>query len=362
MQRRLADATATPPVERPPEPDLEPVFKKTLSENFSHWDRDGDARLTISELDHIMSGGFYGEWTEDAQDLPRAATLATVRRYSEFIGAADPYDGEGVTQSDLMKFSQGVSSVNEAFSKYLDEGRELQTRPIAMESIAPEHVAQGTVGSCVMLSTLIGLDEGALRAMIEPMKEGQFEVHFPDGSLETVPEPTLAERFYHAVGQDGDRWPAILEKAMGQKLFQEKRGEQRTLRAAIDGVDPERALEILTGGVALRVSLDEMSPEQTRRHLQDAFESGGPVICASRPEALSDFISVEELHNGIINSHCYAVLGYDQDTDTVTLRNPWHRKEWAGSGDGIDDGRFEMPLVDFYCSFRWVAGVQSASA
>ena len=275
-----------------------------------------------------MSGGFYGEWAEDAQDLTRAATLATLRRYSEVIGAADPYDGEGVTQSDMLKLSQGTAWINEAFSGYLEQGPNFETRPLASETISPAHITQGTVGSCVMLATLIGCSANRSWANYDLVQSDEpvQRVTFPDGSQETVTEPTLAERFYHARGLEGERWPAVLEKAMGQKLFHEKRSGERSLRSAIDGIEPERALEILTGRGAVKMSLDEMSPQQVRQQLAELVKRGGPVICGSRPRALGDFISVEELHNGIVNSHCYAVVGFDGET--VTLRNPWHRKEW----------------------------------
>jgi hypothetical protein len=85
------------------------------------------------------------------------------------------------------------------------------------------------------------------------------------------------------------------------------------------------------------------------------FTSGdGPIICGSRPTASRDFISVEDLHNGILNGHALTMLGYDEESDKVTLRNPWGHGEWIHQ-ESEDDGIFEMPLKDFYTSFRWMA-------
>lgn len=369
LQRRLSDPGAPEPPTSEPQT-LDQSFRSVVEESFNDWDRDGDGHLTFQEIDHVMSGGFYGEWLQDAENLNKAASLAVLGRYHTLLQSGDPYDGPGITVSDMAKISQGTASVNEAFHGYLAEAATFQKgEPLAEESIEPHQITQGTVGSCVMLSTLIGCSADHLRAMVVEENGKTVVVRFPDGSREEVTEPTLAERFYHARGGDGDRWPAVLEKAMAQKLFQEQRAGDRSLRSAIDGIDPERALEVLTGQTAVKYSLDEATLDQTREHLHRLCGNGGPerpvneptrqpVICASRPEALGDFISVEELHNGIVNSHCYAVLDFDPERDIVTLQNPWHRKEWRGSTDGNDDGRFEMPLLDFYCSFRWLAGVQ----
>jgi hypothetical protein len=194
----------------------------------------------------------------------------------------------------------------------------------------------------------------------EGSEPGSYDVQFPDGKKETVREPSLAERLFHSHGVDGERWPAILEIAAAQRLLEEGGQTKDGLRGVIEGIDPEFALPAMTGRPALRSSLDEISPSQTRELLRQGLSSGGPVICGSRPAANGDFINVEELHNGIANSHCYSIQGYDPESDRVTLQNPWHKGEWKFAQDGQDDGVFEMPLRDFYASFRWVTYAPAA--
>jgi hypothetical protein len=49
--------------------------------------------------------------------------------------------------------------------------------------------------------------------------------------------------------------------------------------------------------------------------------------------------------------HAYSVIGWDRATDTVTIRNPWGRRELRDANgkplDGTDDGVFKMKLADF---------------
>ncbi len=46
-----------------------------------------------------------------------------------------------------------------------------------------------------------------------------------------------------------------------------------------------------------------------------------------------------------VNAHCFTVLGYDSDAQTVTLRNPWGQPPQP-------DGVFRIPLTDFLPAFR----------
>ena len=336
-----------------------------VKDNFDAWDRDNDTRLELGEVDLLMSGGFYGEAREAADNPETAAALAVVRRRLELLQSANPHDGVGASKNDLMLMEEATTDllaqmkkvVGEDYHEYLTDARKMtEAGPLDQEHITPLAIRQGVVGSCVLLSTLLSIPAEKLNAMIGSESDGTCKLRFPDGSEEQVHEPTVAERLYHARGEGLDRWPALFELAMAQKLYQEVKTEDGALRSAIDGIEPERAIRALTNKEADRRSLDELSVNQARVALQQLTSRDGPVICGSRPSALGDFISVEELRNGIENSHCYAILGFDADQDLVTLRNPWGKGEWHFQ-ESPDEGIFQMPTRDFYSSFRWVAGV-----
>lgn len=342
-----------------------PEVLQIVKGNFDDWDRDNDTRLELGEVDLLMSGGFYGEAREAADTPETAAALAVVRRRLNLLQSANPHDGVGVSKHDLMLMEEASTDllaqmkkiVGEDYSSYLSDAREMtKSGPMEQENITPLAIRQGVVGSCVLLSTLLSIPAEQLSAMIGSDSDGSYTLSFPDGSEETVHEPTTAERLFHARGEGLDRWPALFELAMAQKLYQEVKTEDGALRSAIDGIEPERAIRALTNNEADKRSLDELSVNEAREALKQLTSRDGPVICGSRPSALGDFISVEELQNGIENSHCYAVLGFDATNDIVTLRNPWGKGEWHFQ-ESSDEGIFEMPTRDFYSSFRWVAGV-----
>jgi hypothetical protein len=332
--------------------------------HFNDWDRDKDFVLDRNELDFVMSGGFYGQDRKSADTPESAATLAVLRKHLDYVQSANPADGEGVSLSDLLLMEDASTDllremktmIGEDFQEYIDLAHQMvEHKPLEQENIDPKVIHQGVVGSCVLLSTLAGIPKEALQKMLQPNPDGGFQVEFADGVTEHVHEPTVAERLYHAKGDNLERWPALIELAMAQRLYDQERPADKALRSAIDGIEPKEALLAIGDTETDKRSLDEMSVNQTREALREMTARVGPVICGSRPRALSDFISNEELKNGIHNSHCYSVLGFDAENDKVTLRNPWGRGEWHHQ-DSPDDGVFEMPTRDFYSSFRWVAG------
>lgn len=333
---------------------------------FVDWDRDNDNLLQFSEIDFVMSGGFYGQTLVQANDPEKASTLAALARHGPYIASAYPHDGAGVSQRDLLLveeaptdiLSEMRSTLNTSFDEYSSWAKSSTVSDLQGETVSGSSIHQGVAGSCVLLSTLACLSEVELRSFFVETDDQTVRVRFKDGHEEVVAEPTLAERMYHAKGADKERWPALLEMAMAQRLYSEEAPEDGALRSAIDGIAPEKALKALTGKETDKRNLDELTVRQSEAALGDLLSRGGPVICGSRPAPLRDFISIEELNNGIHPGHAYSVLGFSEENQMVTLRNPWGHGEWVFQ-ESPDDGIFEMPLRQFYANFRWVAGVQA---
>ena len=346
-----------------PSAPLNATFASVVEQNFDSWDRNGNTRLELEELDYLMAGGVLGEKLELANDPKLAPALTVMMRYDRLLGSARP-DGEGISRADIEAWrndpelvaSGTAGLVNEAFIKYSEEATLASfDQPLFSESLSPTAIHQGVAGSCVLLATAAGSSADQLRSMLTDNGDGVHTVTFADGVSETVAEPSLAARLYHSSGEGMERWPAVFEIAAAQRLLSQGRGAKQGLRGTIEGISPEFAIPAFTGRATHQESLDELTLAQTRELMNRATESQGPVICGSRPRATSDFINHEELHNGIANGHCYSILSYDGESDQVKLQNPWHKTEWAFAQDGVDDGVFEMPLRDFYASFRWLA-------
>lgn len=335
------------------------VFSEIVRQNFDSWNRNGDLELAISEIDRSMGN--------PEQTVEQAAALATLRAHSSLLASSVPTDGTGVTQMDLKVFEeQGVpdcpaatQSLLDAFDDSVQKAQTLvnyQGNPYNFGIDDPIDLHQGKLGTCVFLSVLSGKSQADLQSMVRLQPDGSVEVTFKDGDSEIVSPFTLSEQVYHATGDNGSSWPGYFEVAISQRLARTVGTPDGTARSAGDGVPVQEAYKTLTGNDALQISLDDKSLSEIKSLLATA-DYNTPVICGSRSEPLyrdPKEYDVEELNNGIANSHCYRIRGYNRSTEEVLLLNPWHRKTWMNRGEK-GSGLFAMPVDQFYASYRWVA-------
>jgi hypothetical protein len=338
-------------------------FSDESLRHFNYFDLDRNGALTPAELDNVLT---LPNLSESA-----AANAVALRRYGPSIAKCYPDLRDGVTREDLSYFAKrGVPHdmattlrIHRAYPAWTEAVAELPASvPLAAEKFDPSQVEQGRAGSCVLLSTLSHMDSDQVRKMFYHREDGRYQVLFADGSSEVVNDLTAAERVYHARTTDGGRWPGLLEVAMGQKLARQRPKEDGSVRSSSNGIRPDEAASALFGHAVEKVSLDDLSPEQAREMLLETTTGPKPWLCGSRWMTRGDEsnISVEELANGISNNHAYRLSGYDPESDTVTLFNPWRKGEWVMAKDGANNGHFSMPFLDFYSSFRWVSRKISA--
>lgn len=310
---------------------------------FDRLDENGDGRLGASELEEgLTSNRFHGR---------EAAALVMLHCEQTLLKGA-VRDGYGITRADLEHLrDQGIAGEDGRLAKGL-AGREaiaesLPARlPLLEESFDPAGLRQAKSGTCASLATLLGRTPEQVRAMFADNGDGTVTVTLGDGSRQLVKDVSEAERLYQASAGAGERWPALLELAIGQRLKQlgsEHKFDDRSARSFIGLGQPyEHTFRMVAGSPCRRISLTERSPQRAREDLAEAMGEG-TVVAGSR-------VGVK---NGVVGNHAYQVSGYDAQRDVVTLRNPWGKGEWGQ--DGQDDGRFEMPFLQFYASFATVA-------
>lgn len=338
-------------------------FCEVAGNIFDKWNSNGDLILSKPEIDRAMASG----------ELPdqQAAALPVLRSKFDLLSTLDSSAG-GISHLGLSSLAQLGFPGNPSVGLKLVAGYENNLERLQHESLLDlsEHTLkiesakdnrQGSQGSCVLLSTLGGMPAEQIGPLLHVQNDGYVQVDFKDGDQQIVAPLTRSEQLFHTNDVYGTPWAGYLEVAMGQRRALAGESPDGTARSAGDGIPVQEAFKALTGQPAQQVALDDLSINQTREMLREVVSQPvlqrGPIIAGTRSDPIyrdRDAYDVEELNNNIVNSHCYSIQNFDSQTDTVSLWNPMHRYTWLEKGDETS-GDFQMPLDQFYSSFRWVA-------
>jgi len=120
-------------------------------------------------------------------------------------------------------------------------------------------------------------------------------------------------------------------------------------RAAGQGGIAEHVMQAMTGSVRF---VQNETEEQAGSALERALEAKKPaVVCSGGSLFFRQLAGGGHLpadaQSWYVNAHCYTALAYDQNSRTVTLRNPWARFP-------APDGVFALPLKTFVPAFRGI--------
>jgi len=120
-------------------------------------------------------------------------------------------------------------------------------------------------------------------------------------------------------------------------------------RAVGQGGIAERVMQAMTGSVHF---VKNESTDQAGEALEQALHARLPVVaCSGGSQYFQQLAEGRALpadtENWYVNAHCYTVLAYDGNSQTVTLRNPWARFPEP-------DGVFTLPIKTFVPAFRGV--------
>lgn len=312
---------------------------------FERIDQNHDNRLSSKELEAAMrSDHFQGH---------EAAALVMLHCEQDLLKGC-LRDGAGISKADLEHLrDRGLPKENARLATGLVGRQQIVDKlparlPLMEESFDPATLRQAKSGTCASLAILHGQTPEQVKTMFTDHGDGTITVTLKDGSKHRMADVTTAERLYQASAGQGERWPALLELALGNRMAQlgkPHKYDDKSPRSHIALGQPyELGFRLLTGSPCRRIDLGFRGPQRCREELQEAL-SQGTVVAGSRPG----------VKNGVIDHHAYRITGYDAERDVVSLRNPWRRAEWAGSQDGQDDGQFEMPFLQFYASYNQLA-------
>ncbi len=331
-----------------------------LKKNFDRWDRDGNGQLSWSEVRHgVADPNIKGEeavalatlYTLLEQDsvsrgLERKSPVPLDRLWDLYHDYTDEED-RPIADSLYVKYS---AKLGHAASELFPQG------------LPNAHRAkQGTGPSCGFLAPTFAQalnDPNRVKNAISELEDGSFQVQFPGLSKPITVSPlTDTEKALFATAEDNGAWIGVLEKAWGTHQ------SQRNPLAAFEmSTYPEEAISAWTAGPATTTQIPK-NPKGYRKGELPAFlrttqrelAANGIAVAWTRFEGLTE--------ENLVPGHAYTLMGVNQQTGTVTLRNPWGRLEPADSEgkplDGTDDGLFEYPLEKFTVNFGQIARQKS---
>jgi hypothetical protein len=158
----------------------------------------------------------------------------------------------------------------------------------------------------------ISVPEAVKDTLISMLESGGFF----DKIVEMVKQNGELFGAYRAVGQGGmaDR---VMRTLGGSSRFQENESESQTATSLAEAVGKRLPIVACTGGSRFYEQL-------------------------AKGEALPP-----DTGAWYVNAHCYTVLGYDSNTSTVNLRNPWARHP-------DPNGIFNLPIQAFFPAFAGI--------
>lgn len=356
---------------------LDEAVQASIS-NFSKIDADGDKFLTPKEVDDAVTGNKV-----TGKD---AAALALLKMHGEIMQTISKdelswNDNDGVTREDLTKFASGASAslkrdagnTVKAARQSLDFATaDLFAGKDAVQATKPEAVVQGASPDCFFLATVSSMAKSKpeeLAKLITDNKNGTYTVTFPGDSAHpvTVKRPNDAELAVYAKASEHGIWAPVLEKAFMNYLEANPEARRKAL-SEDDVAAGGTGRNVLASGGRVTFAMELLTGKSVSMIMPSAGTDGATVaenVSGNLGKALPVVAAVEK-GNAYAESlglptgyhHAYSVLGYDPQTQTYTIRNPYGKGEPTSSSathkDGVDDGTFKLTRDQFVRCFNEV--------
>lgn len=350
-------------------------FSETAKTVFSKVDTDGDGKLTTSEIDKAVNNA----------DIKGAEAQVVAAMKTGNSTLSNLVDDGGFTLADLeiveTKSKEGDAAVNGVLNSVSNSAASLDAAnkadfklfasPNALDSIVPEAATQGGLGDCYFISALsssASTEQGrrAIRDMVQDNNDGTYTVTFPGAPDEPIriTRPTDAQLALYAKGSEHGIWAAVIEKAYGE--YASRSVLRRNIFSLSSNEIPQEnigsgslksdGLRILTpGGVdSYSFNFGNESNDELDKALTDATRDGRPITLG-RNGSPWETLGLSNGDDGVPRRHEYAVIGYDPETKTLLVRNPWGHTEPRDSQgrpkDGVDDGVYRMTIDEVRKTF-----------
>lgn len=331
-----------------------------IDRRFSKWDLNRDRRLSTDEIDQAVANPLL-------RDTEAAAMAALKRGLAGHIDAGSGSGKEQLQQRVDARTAEG-QHFRELFSLANKRIQQAQRRLFASGRPQLATIHQGQLGNCFVLAPL-----GAVLAVTPDRVSQMFTSGPADGyyvrfGKYQIPVPKLTDaELALTAGNEGDGvWVNVYEKAAGaaQKVIGPAGAAKGSAIDAISsGGSVTNFLSLITGRQIQRFSFEftrrddkgtrqyRDSLQQLRTWLDDARRERHAMVCTTRDSRTP----------GLASHHAWAVIAWDNASDTITLWNP-HGGNFrpAGSSGPVhgypaSQGILKIPLEQFIRLFSGMA-------
>lgn len=221
-----------------------------------------------------------------------------------------------------------------------------------------EKMKQGHATDCYFFSGTGWVAKHRPDVIVKAIKKTAkgYKVTFPNGDEAELAPPTDSEIAINdssATLTDGV-WMSVLVKAEG--IIEGGRNARRaaiadpTMRVNVGG-GPRPIVQRWTGSEPVSFHLGEnQNPEPVRKALK-----------RMQKEGLMAEVFAKKASGHIAGNHCYAIFGYNADTDMVTIWNPWGDNFTPAGPEGPEfgyarrHGIFHIPFDEFMKRFFYMS-------
>ncbi len=335
------------------------VFSTQVRSHFRFWDLDKDGKLTVEEIHKAMvNPRIKGE---------AAAAVAALRcieryAYTRYEKEMPPFTLQALTEYEAADADVRIEKFGargDDFDAYFKEfKRKIEATPrklFPQRMPRLEAVKQGYLGDCFFMSMVgafVAMHPEKVRRMVKEEENNRYIVTFAGarGPI-TVPAPTDAEIALNSTAEQNGLWLTVIEKAYAKhenlKSPLKEREKSVTDRIA-EGGYASAVIAMFTGHGLITVPSN--SPKFLDS-LKSAVDDRCMICTGLRPKK-----DVPQLYH----PHVYAVIGYDQGTNRVTvfdcIGSDFTPKAKPGPRNGFEmkDGVFTMSLADFKAVFTGI--------
>ncbi len=240
--------------------------------------------------------------------------------------------------------------------------------PLFKDGASFADVQQGQLGDCYFPSAMAALAQAnpkAIQDMIKQNPDGTYTVTFKEydwrsSKYKDVPVTVDGDLYVRAFG--GPLYGATLGADKGEKTMEmwfpimEKAYAQwkGSYNEIGNGGMSSDVFEACLGKSGVSKSISSTADATLWKNIKDAVDNHKPASAGTYGEDRESLYT----NSGVYADHSYSILGYSEKNGVqyVRMRNPWGESE--PSGDGKNDGVFDLTLADFKKYYQTFMSVQ----